>query len=188
MTSESATGYWDAETSAENTQATATAQANAAWWSAGYVATTTALDTMATTLSATSAAGWAQFESQLASAKQSWWGNATSGADKDYLDNAAAVNDQYTAYQGNVDTAYLTEVGTKTGADVAYATSTSNADVGYATDMANADEHDVEGYGSSIGTATATMNYLDAVALAEDIMPRTPPTARATPIFSTRTP
>jgi hypothetical protein len=123
---------------------------------------------MATTLASTDAADWAQYESYLAAAKQAWWGNPTSGAWKDYIDNITAINDQNTEYQSEVDAAYKLETSTTTAADVAYATSKAAADVAYAQALAEANETYVEGDGdSSIGDALATKNYLDAVAEAE---------------------
>ena len=60
--------------------------ADAAWWLAGSTAATTSLSGMASTLSTnTDAAGWAEFQADLAAAQQSVVGHATSGAWKDLL-------------------------------------------------------------------------------------------------------
>jgi hypothetical protein len=113
------------------------------------------------------ASGWAQFESYLAAAKQSWWGSSAAGAWKDYLTYTTNVNAKYTAYQSAVDTAYLAKVSALASADMTYAASSAAADVYYAAESARAEQSYTAGSGNCPGMAVTTEKYLDAVAQAE---------------------
>ena len=91
-------GYWDRQTAAANVQAASNA-ARTTWRGASYAKSAAALATMSSGLASTPAADWAQYESDLAAAQQSWWGSVSAGQWNAYLANVAAVNNQYAQYK-----------------------------------------------------------------------------------------
>ena len=151
---------WDASTTAGNTWNTATTLAATQFIAAGYSAQAAALSGLVSAMPTTPVAAlgrdWAQYRAGLAGAESAWW----SGFVPTVMTNTYLANLSASAYQAQVDAAYLSASGAASQADADYIVSQAVAGDNQAAADARAD------MAEAVATANAT--YSAQFSLAHD--------------------